>query len=60
VLDLYAGRFEGRLLHPRDFVISADEKPSIQARCRIHGPLSPAPGHGQRSEPTYERRGALT
>ncbi len=28
VLDLYQGRFEGRLLHPGDFVICADEKPS--------------------------------
>ncbi len=25
VLDLYQGRFEGRLLHPGDLVISADE-----------------------------------
>ena len=60
VLDLYEGRFEGRLLHPGDFVICADEKPSIQARARIHEPLAPAPGHGQRVEATYKRRGALT
>jgi hypothetical protein len=60
VLDLYQGRFEGRLLHPGDFVISADEKPSIQARARIHDSLPPAEGHGQRVEHTYERRGALT
>jgi len=60
VLDLYQGRFEGRLLHPGDFVISADEKPSIQARSRIHESLPPAQGHGQRVEHTYERRGALT
>ena len=60
VLDLYQGRFDGRLLHPGDFVISADEKPSIQARCRVHEPLPPSPGHGQRVEPNYERRGALT
>jgi hypothetical protein len=32
VLDLYQGRFEGRLLHPGELVICADEKPSIQAR----------------------------
>ena len=31
VLDLYQGRFEGRLLHPGEFVICADEKPSIRA-----------------------------
>jgi hypothetical protein len=60
VLDLYQGRFEGRLLHPGDFVISADEKPSIQARARVHPSLPPAAGHGQRVEHTYERRGALT
>ena len=30
VLDLYAGRFEGRLLHPGDLVICADEKASIK------------------------------
>jgi hypothetical protein len=61
VLDLYQGRFEGKLLHPGEFVICADEKPSIQARRRIHETLPPAPGsRGQRVEHTYERRGALT
>ncbi len=61
VLDLYQGRFEGKLLHPGDFVICADEKPSIQARARIHPPLPPSPGsRGQRVEHTYARRGALT
>jgi hypothetical protein len=61
VLDLYQGRFEGRLLHPGEFVICADEKPSIQARARIHPPLSPCRGsRGQRVEHTYKRRGALT
>jgi hypothetical protein len=60
VLDLYQGRFEGRLLHPGDFVLCADEKPSIQARRRIHDSLPPLPGSGQRVEHTYERQGALT
>ena len=62
ILDLYAGRFEGKLLHPGDCVISADEKPSIQARRRIAATLPPAPGvdRGQRVEHTYERGGALT
>ena len=50
VLDLYEGRFEGRLLHPGDFVICADEKPSIQARRRIHATLPPGAGVGQRVE----------
>jgi hypothetical protein len=61
VLDLYQGRWEAKLLHPGDFVICADEKPSIQARARIHGTLAPEPGsRGQRVEHTYKRRGALT
>jgi hypothetical protein len=61
VLDLYQGRWQGELLHPGDFVLCADEKPSIQARSRIHEPLAPSAGsRGQRVEHTYERRGALT
>lgn len=61
VLDLYQGRWQGKLLHPGDFVICADEKPSIQARARIHETLPPSPAsRGQRVEHTYERRGALT
>jgi hypothetical protein len=61
VLDLYQGRFEGKLLHPGDCVICADEKPSIQARLRTHAPLLPSSGsRGQRVEHRYERRGALT
>ena len=59
VLDLYEGRWEGKLLHPGDFVICADEKPSIQARQRIRETLPPGPGSGQRVEHTYKRRGAL-
>ncbi|MCZ7587497.1 MAG: hypothetical protein M5U27_01265 [Gaiella sp.] len=61
VLDLYQGRFQGKLLHPGEFVICADEKPSIQARARIHKTLPPASGaRGLRVEHTYQRRGALT
>jgi hypothetical protein len=60
VLDLYAGRWQGKLLEPGDMVISADAKPSIQARKRVHPSAPPAPGHGQRIEHEYERRGALT
>jgi len=61
VLDLYQGRWQGKLLHPGEFVICADEKPSIQARARIHETLPPATrSRGQRVEHTYERRGALT
>jgi DDE superfamily endonuclease len=60
VLDLYQGRFEGKLLHPGEFVICADEKPSIQARRRIHETRPPGSGSGQRVEHTYQRGGALT
>jgi hypothetical protein len=61
VLDLYQGRWQGRLLHPGEFVICADEKPSIQARARIHETLPPAQrSRGQRVEHTYQRQGALT
>jgi hypothetical protein len=61
VLDLYQGRWEGKLLHPGDFVICADEKPSIQARRRTHETLAASAGsRGQRVEHTYERGGALT
>jgi hypothetical protein len=61
VLDLYQGRGEGKLLHPGEYVICADEKPSIQARARIHETLPVSPGsRGQRVEHTYQRRGALT
>ena len=35
ILDLYEGRWQGELLDPGDFVICADEKPSIQARTRM-------------------------
>ena len=60
ILDLYAGRWEGKLLEPGDMVIGADAKPSIQARKRIHAGAPPAPGRGQRVEHEYERMGALT
>jgi hypothetical protein len=61
VLDLYQGRWQGRLLHPGEFVICADEKPSIQARARLHPPLPPCSGsRGQCVEHTYKRGGALT
>jgi DDE superfamily endonuclease len=60
VLDLYQGRWEGRLLEPCDLVICADAKPSIQARRRIHPTAPPAPGGGQLVEHEYERLGAVT
>jgi DDE superfamily endonuclease len=61
ILDLYAGRWEGERLHPGDYVVCCDEKPSIQARARKHATLPAAAGHarGQRVEHEYERKGAL-
>jgi len=59
VLDLYQGRWQGRLLEPGDMVICADAKPSIQARARIHQSAPPGPGRGQLVEHEYERRGAV-
>jgi hypothetical protein len=59
ILDLYEGRWQGQLLEPGDFVVCADEKPSIQARARKHRTLPAAPGSGQRVEHEYERKGAL-
>jgi hypothetical protein len=59
VLDLYQGRWEGQRLEPGDYVVCADEKPSIQARRRIERTLPAASGTGQRVEHEYERTGAL-
>lgn len=59
VLDLYAGEWDGRLLKGDEFVISADEKTSIQARIRCHPTLPPAAGRAMRIEFEYERGGAL-
>jgi hypothetical protein len=49
VLDLYARRFQGRRLEPGEFVISADEKTSIQARCRCHPAAGGGPGDAGRA-----------
>jgi hypothetical protein len=58
ILDLYARRWEGKPLGRNDFVISTDEKTSIQARRRIHPTLAPAPQRSMRVEHEYERCGA--
>lgn len=54
VLNLYARKFEGRSLGPREFVISADEETSIQARRRCYPNLPPAPRRAPRVEHEYE------
>ena len=58
ILDLYERRWEGRPLGPRDYVISADEKTSIQARHRRHAPVPVAPRRARLVEHEYRRRGA--
>jgi hypothetical protein len=59
VLDLYAGGWQGRPLKADEFVISADEKTSVQARVRCHQSLPPSAGRAMRVEFEYERGGAL-
>jgi hypothetical protein len=58
ILDLYQRRWEDRPLGPHDYVMSADEKTSIQARERRHAPAPVAPGQPLRVEHEYRRHGA--
>ncbi len=59
VLDLYARIREGEPLGADEYVISADEKTSIQARCRCHPTLAPGQARAMRVNHTYGRGGAL-
>ena len=59
ILDLYAGVWEGKPLGPKDYVLSMDEKTSIQARRRCHEEMPPEPQQTRRIETEYERKGAL-
>jgi transposase len=59
VLDLYAGIWDGAPLSSNDYVICADEKTSIQARCRCHPTLPPGKARAMRIEHDCKRRGAL-
>ncbi len=58
ILDLYARQWNGEPLKADEFVISADEKTSIQARRREHSTAPPRPGRCMRVEPRYGRCGA--
>jgi transposase len=58
-LDLYARLWQGKSLRPNDYVISADEKTSIQARCRCHPSLPPARSRAARVNHDYKRGGAV-
>jgi len=59
VLDLYQRVWDGKPLGRRDHVISADEKTSIQARCRCHPTLPPGKSRMMRVNHDYHRRGAV-
>src|SRR5213594_3769830 len=58
ILDLYERRWQGQALRADEFVLSTDEKTSIQARTRCHPTLPPAPGVAMRIEHEYKRCGA--
>jgi transposase len=60
VLDLYEGRWQGKPLGVGEFVISSDEKTSIQARCRCHPSLPPGKARAMRVNHEYQRGGALS
>jgi transposase len=59
VLDLYAGVWEGQPLTADEYVISSDEKTSIQARRRCHPTLPPGRARMMRVNHDYDRGGAL-
>jgi transposase len=59
VLDLYNRVWEGRRLHPDEYVISADEKSQLQALHRRHPDLPPGPERTRRVEFEYTRGGTL-
>jgi hypothetical protein len=59
VLDLYAGIWDSGPPGENDYVICADEKTSIQARCRCHPTLPPGKARAMRVQHDCQRRGAL-
>ncbi len=58
ILDLYAKQWEGKRLRCDEFVLSTDEKTSIQARVRKHPTSPPRPHSDTRVEHEYARAGA--
>lgn len=58
ILDLYARTWDGAPLTDDEFVLSADEKTSIQARRRIHATVPARAGHVMQVEHEYARAGA--
>ncbi len=58
ILDLYGRHWNGDALQADEFVLSADEKTSIQARLRTQASLPPGPKREMRIEHEYDRAGA--
>lgn len=59
VLDLYQRIWDGQPLGDDEYVISSDEKTSIQARCRCHPTLPPGTARMMRVNHEYDRGGSL-
>jgi DDE superfamily endonuclease len=59
VFDLYERIWEARPLGGDEYVLSADEKPGVQARRRIHPALPPGVGRPMRVGNEYARCGIL-
>ncbi|MGW3265179.1 hypothetical protein [Streptomyces sp. NPDC001056] len=59
IMDLYARTFDSVPLGADEYVISADEKTSIQARCRCHPTLAPGQSRSMRVNHEYVRGGSL-
>ncbi|MEV0169426.1 hypothetical protein [Nonomuraea fuscirosea] len=60
MLDLHARRWAALPLGDDEYVISADEKTSIQARCRCHPTLPPGKSRMMRVNHGYDRGSALS
>ena len=58
ILDLYGRIWEGKALTEDEFVLSTDEKTSVQARLRRHPTTPPQPSSPMRVEHEYRRGGA--
>jgi len=59
VLDLYQREWEGQPLGEDEYVLSADEKPGVQARMRVHLTLPAGRRRAMRAESEYHRFGTL-
>ncbi|MFJ9369757.1 IS630 family transposase [Nocardia sp. NPDC101769] len=59
VLDLYQRIWDGTGLGDDEYVLSSDEKTSIQARCRCHPTLAPGVSRTMRVNHEYDRGGSL-